>query len=248
MTIESDHPPGTHLVVPRFKGLYTHHGIYVGAGRVIHYAGLANGLKRGPIEEVDLAQFSGGQPISVCTHTNRPARQDHPPRPCPRRRRPLPHVPEQLRTLLPLVRHRQATQQPDPPHRPDRRHHRRPRRRSRRLHAHPNPKTWIAPPCSLTPSHPPPPTEPATSAPDHPRAPLPLRLSVSPPPRLSVSSALRLSPQPIPHARSPSLARARTDHKDQPPRSLFASFAPSACDLPRGSSERRLLRTQVAWP
>src|SRR5262245_59687729 len=47
-----DPPLAAHLVTPR--ALYTHHGIYVGNGRVIHYAGLAHGLRRGPVEEVSL--------------------------------------------------------------------------------------------------------------------------------------------------------------------------------------------------
>jgi hypothetical protein len=37
---------------------YTHHGIYVGDGRVAHYAGLSRGWRRGPVEIVSLAQFS----------------------------------------------------------------------------------------------------------------------------------------------------------------------------------------------
>jgi hypothetical protein len=35
-----------------------HHGIYVGDGKVVHYAGLARGQFRGRIEEVSLAQFA----------------------------------------------------------------------------------------------------------------------------------------------------------------------------------------------
>jgi hypothetical protein len=45
--------------------LYKHHGIYVGNGRVIHYAGLAYGLRRGPVEEVSLERFADGRQIEV---------------------------------------------------------------------------------------------------------------------------------------------------------------------------------------
>jgi hypothetical protein len=41
--------PGAHLVSPR-RG-YTHHGIYVGGGRVVQYGGLVQGLRRGSVEE-----------------------------------------------------------------------------------------------------------------------------------------------------------------------------------------------------
>jgi Lecithin retinol acyltransferase len=54
---------GSHVVTPR-RG-YLHHGIYVGAGRVVHYSGLAYGLRRGPVEEISLARFGDGRPIQV---------------------------------------------------------------------------------------------------------------------------------------------------------------------------------------
>jgi len=53
--------PGSHLVTPR-RG-YTHHGIYVGGGKVIQYGGLARGLRCAPIEEVSLEQFAGNHPV-----------------------------------------------------------------------------------------------------------------------------------------------------------------------------------------
>jgi hypothetical protein len=56
-------PPAAHLVTPR--AFYEHHGIYVGGGRVIHYAGLASKLWRGPVEEVSLAAFAHGHCIRV---------------------------------------------------------------------------------------------------------------------------------------------------------------------------------------
>jgi hypothetical protein len=48
--------PGAHIISPR-RG-YLHHGIYVGEGLVVHYAGLAYGFFRGPVEEVSLVQFA----------------------------------------------------------------------------------------------------------------------------------------------------------------------------------------------
>ncbi len=60
----AEEPPlASHLVTPR--ALYSHHGIYVGNGRVIHYGGLAHGLRRGPVEEVSLAHFAHGRGIRV---------------------------------------------------------------------------------------------------------------------------------------------------------------------------------------
>ena len=54
---------GAHVVTPR-RG-YLHHGIYVGSGRVVHYSGLAYGLRRGPVEEISLAGFTDGRSIRV---------------------------------------------------------------------------------------------------------------------------------------------------------------------------------------
>jgi hypothetical protein len=56
-------PIGAHLLTPR-RG-YTHHGIYVGNGRVVHYAGLYRALTRGPVEEVSLEEFADGQAVHV---------------------------------------------------------------------------------------------------------------------------------------------------------------------------------------
>jgi hypothetical protein len=54
---------GAHIVTRR-RG-YTHHGIYVGAGKVIHYAGLARGLRSGPVEEISLSCFAAGRHVGV---------------------------------------------------------------------------------------------------------------------------------------------------------------------------------------
>jgi Lecithin retinol acyltransferase len=56
-------PLASHLVTPRT--LYSHHGIYVGDGRVIHYAGLAYGLRRGPVEEISLERFARGRSVRI---------------------------------------------------------------------------------------------------------------------------------------------------------------------------------------
>lgn len=61
-------PLGAHLVTPRLG--YMHHGIHVGALRVVHYAGWSRALLRGPLEEVSLADFAGGREVFVKS-TNR---------------------------------------------------------------------------------------------------------------------------------------------------------------------------------
>jgi hypothetical protein len=52
---------GTEIVTRRTG--YEHHGIYAGNGMVIHYAGFAKSLHRGPVEEVSLAQFAAGHDV-----------------------------------------------------------------------------------------------------------------------------------------------------------------------------------------
>ena len=54
---------GTHLVTGRFG--YTHHGLYAGAGKVVHYAGLSQSMRRGPVQEVSLAAFADGHPVWI---------------------------------------------------------------------------------------------------------------------------------------------------------------------------------------
>jgi hypothetical protein len=60
---EQELPLGSHLVTPRLA--YVHHGIYVGDGKVVHYAGLAYGLRRGPVEEISLTRFTNSHPVCV---------------------------------------------------------------------------------------------------------------------------------------------------------------------------------------
>ena len=59
--IEREPPLGAHLVTARLG--YLHHGIYVGDGRVVHYAGLVDGFRAGPVEEVSLATFAARRTV-----------------------------------------------------------------------------------------------------------------------------------------------------------------------------------------
>ena len=54
--------PGTELIVNRLA--YRHHGIYLGGGRVIHYAGRIS-YPRGLVETVALREFVGGRRFRV---------------------------------------------------------------------------------------------------------------------------------------------------------------------------------------
>jgi hypothetical protein len=54
--------PGTRLIVRRRA--YFHHGIYVGNGKVIHYAGWFHSAG-GLVEEVTIEQFTEGRPYSI---------------------------------------------------------------------------------------------------------------------------------------------------------------------------------------
>lgn len=55
--------PGDHLITQRTG--YTHHGIYVGNRRVIHYSGFANGWDKGIIEETSLTAFACGRHVNA---------------------------------------------------------------------------------------------------------------------------------------------------------------------------------------
>lgn len=48
---------GSHIKASRLLGAYTHHGIYIGEGKVIHYAGLSNGCTKGAIEVTTIDEF-----------------------------------------------------------------------------------------------------------------------------------------------------------------------------------------------
>ncbi len=54
---------GAHLVTERHG--YEHHGIYVGDGLVIHYAGFSGRRTRGPVEQVTTDAFASGHAIHV---------------------------------------------------------------------------------------------------------------------------------------------------------------------------------------
>ena len=60
---------GAHLETSRLG--YRHHGVYVGDGRVVHYAGFSNRWRAGPIEEVSLSTFALGHPVHVVAHSDR---------------------------------------------------------------------------------------------------------------------------------------------------------------------------------
>jgi hypothetical protein len=69
--LRGEEPPlGAHVISPR-RG-FLHHGIYVGVGRVVHYAGLARGLAPGPVEEVSLERFASGRGVWVRFHLKTP--------------------------------------------------------------------------------------------------------------------------------------------------------------------------------
>ena len=59
-------PIGAHLVTPR--SWYDHHGIYIGNGRVVHYAGYCHGYHAGPVEEISLAEFERGLGFRIRPH------------------------------------------------------------------------------------------------------------------------------------------------------------------------------------
>ena len=58
--------PGAHLITPWLG--FTHHGIYAGEGRVVHYGALMYDIIRKPVEEVSLADFAEGRPLYVVEH------------------------------------------------------------------------------------------------------------------------------------------------------------------------------------
>lgn len=64
LLVGNEEPPaGAHLVTRRIG--YLHHGIYLGAGRVIHSGAVSRLLPRGPVEEVSLDDFSRGRCVWV---------------------------------------------------------------------------------------------------------------------------------------------------------------------------------------
>jgi hypothetical protein len=57
---------GAHLTTSR-RG-YTHHGVYVGHGRVVHYSGLSGFWQCGPVEEVSLVRFAADHSVQIVDH------------------------------------------------------------------------------------------------------------------------------------------------------------------------------------
>jgi hypothetical protein len=68
LVAEEEPPLGSHLVTAR-RG-FTHHGIYVGHGNVVHYKSSVGGLARGPVEEVSFARFSLGRAFWIRAHAS----------------------------------------------------------------------------------------------------------------------------------------------------------------------------------
>ncbi len=63
---EQEPPLGAHLTTSR-RG-YTHHGLHVGGGRVVHYSGFSGFWQCGPVEEVSLSRFSAGREVRIVDH------------------------------------------------------------------------------------------------------------------------------------------------------------------------------------
>ena len=64
--LEREPPLGAHLTTSR-RG-YTHHGVYIGHGRVVHYSGLSGFWQCGPVEEVSLSRFAVGHSVQIVVH------------------------------------------------------------------------------------------------------------------------------------------------------------------------------------
>lgn len=59
---------GAHLKSPRLGHTYSHHGIYLGDNKVIHYGGLSDGLNYSPVEVISLEEFLQGNTYEVVAH------------------------------------------------------------------------------------------------------------------------------------------------------------------------------------
>jgi hypothetical protein len=68
--LDREPPLGAHLTTSR-RG-YTHHGMYVGHDRVVHYSGLSGFWQGGPVEEVSLSRFAVGRPVQIVDHDRSP--------------------------------------------------------------------------------------------------------------------------------------------------------------------------------
>jgi hypothetical protein len=61
---QADLLPGDHIYVKRRRGLYVHHGIYMGDGKVIHFTGSVREKKDPRVQETDLSGFLKGGILS----------------------------------------------------------------------------------------------------------------------------------------------------------------------------------------
>lgn len=69
---KQDKYKGKHLYIKKIGGSYTHHGIGLGNGRIIHYSGLANDLTtKGIIEEITIEEFAKDNKILIKSHLDR---------------------------------------------------------------------------------------------------------------------------------------------------------------------------------
>lgn len=60
---------GSHLVSKRAG--YTHHGLYIGNDKVIHYSGFSDKPGTGPVEYTSLENFHAGKGYSIKNHPNK---------------------------------------------------------------------------------------------------------------------------------------------------------------------------------
>jgi hypothetical protein len=68
--LKQEPPLGAHLATSR-RG-YSHHGVYVGRGWVVHYSGLSEFWQCGPVEEVSLSRFANSHPVRIVHHAQLP--------------------------------------------------------------------------------------------------------------------------------------------------------------------------------
>ena len=63
--------PGDHICVKRKRKFYTHHGIYAGDGKVIHFSGSMREKKDPQVRETDLSRFLRGGKLKRCDYDRR---------------------------------------------------------------------------------------------------------------------------------------------------------------------------------
>lgn len=59
---------GDHIMVRRWRGLYTHHGIDLGNGQVVHLSGEPLRMRDARVCIVSMDEFLQGQPVRVMRH------------------------------------------------------------------------------------------------------------------------------------------------------------------------------------